>query len=193
MHADALSFCCDGSLFAVAHDNLISLWDPALSLKTTFVSPSPVQVIFSAFIEPRGSTSLKHSSTGEVFLVAGSKQSVSVYDLFTLKVVWSVTTDGEYSAFSVAQDDAHAMQNLCRSSSDTLGAQSLGSRAGWIAVCQSHLKSSLKVSTKDKNTTTPGKNKEILSKLVAGENSDDENIEAVSKITNGTWEYEVVL
>jgi WD40 repeat protein len=137
IHADGLSFSSDGSLLAVAHANLISLFEPtSLALKATFVASARQQVTFTAFIEPSGSAAMNTpGSAGAAYLVVGCKKLLSLYNLLTLEVVWSV--GGVFSTFGVASSDSLAFRKAGKRLSDAGADAGKSELGGWIAVCNS--------------------------------------------------------
>ena len=72
---------------------------------TSVVSSNPNNIIYLGFIEPCYSQELGGGS-GEAYLVLGSKRSLSVVDLLTMKTLWTVI--GRFNAITVAKDDAQA-------------------------------------------------------------------------------------
>lgn len=138
VRADACSFSSDGSVFAVAHANVVSLWEPnSLVMRASFVLPSSDQVKFTGFIEPNSS----FAGCGQAYLVVGSKRCLTVFDLLTMNRLWSF--NGHLSGFSIASSDKMTMQNIGRKEGDAeSGSNSDRSSFGWIAVCNSKPKES---------------------------------------------------
>ena len=122
----------------MAHANLISLFEPtSLVLKTTFVAAARQQVTFTAFIEPSGSAAHAPGSAGAAYLVVGSRKLLSLYNLLTLELVWSVS--GVFSAFNTASSDSLVFRKAGRRSSDSSAGSAAAAHelGGWIAVCNS--------------------------------------------------------
>eukprot|EP00596_Hydrurales_sp_CCMP1899_P000374 CAMPEP_0119046284 /NCGR_PEP_ID=MMETSP1177-20130426/45607_1 /TAXON_ID=2985 /ORGANISM="Ochromonas sp, Strain CCMP1899" /LENGTH=937 /DNA_ID=CAMNT_0007019219 /DNA_START=394 /DNA_END=3207 /DNA_ORIENTATION=- len=127
--AGAMSFSFDGSLLAVSYENVVTLWDPAhVMLRKSIVAPSRDNVIFTAFVEPRASP-VMGGGAGEAMLVVGTKQSLSVYDLISMQLMW--TTEGQFSSFAVASEEAAAI--LCESGSGSRDKVSDSKSFAWIA------------------------------------------------------------
>lgn len=140
--ASALAFSADGSVFAVAHANTVSLWDPVtLTLRASVVAPGASDTVrFLSFIEP--------SDTSGAYLVVGGKSCLAAYDVLTMTMTWRL--DGHLGAFSVAQSSAHAIVPAAESSSivksskknkkkqaSAASTASVSSLAkGWISVCR---------------------------------------------------------
>ena len=72
-------------------------------------------ITFTAFIEPKASA-LLGGGNGEAMLVVGSKRCLSVYDLISMKVMWSI--EGWFSSFAVAPDEAAAISCATSESRD---------------------------------------------------------------------------
>lgn len=82
------------------------------------MAPTPNNVVFVAFLEPRdGPAAL--SGSGEAFLVLGTRRGLAVFDLLTLQLCWA--REGRMSAFAVAPVGA--------------AVKGRGAEQGWIAVC----------------------------------------------------------
>lgn len=97
-----LSFSADGSLLALAHSRLVSLWDPdSLALVKQLVGPSSSDISFLAFIEPK-TVPGSPSSSGAAYLVFAASKSISVMDMLTAQVIW--TSFGRYSYFVASVD-----------------------------------------------------------------------------------------
>ena len=106
--AGAMSFSFDGSLLAASYENVVTLWDPSqVLLLRSVVNPARSDITFTAFIEPRASN-LMGGGSGEAMLVVGSKRSLSVFDLMTMKLMWSV--EGFFASFAVAADESAAIK-----------------------------------------------------------------------------------
>lgn len=91
----ALTFSNDASLLILAHDHLITCWDPVtMQLRASLTLPSPRKVTSLAVLEPRA---LKEygQGAGDVYLVAGTGGSVTVFSLLTLDEVWSFTASAD--------------------------------------------------------------------------------------------------
>ena len=113
---NALAFSIDGSLLSASYQNVVTLWDPAqVLLWKSIVIPSRNNVTFTAFIEPKASA-LLGGGNGEAMLVVGSKRCLSVYDLISMKVMWSI--EGWFSSFAVAPDEAAAISCATSDSRD---------------------------------------------------------------------------
>jgi NET1-associated nuclear protein 1 (U3 small nucleolar RNA-associated protein 17) len=174
VRADACSFSSDGSVFAVAHGNVVSLWEPnSLVMRASFVLPSSDQVKFTGFIEPNNS----FAGSGQAYLVVGSKHCLTVFDLLTMNRLWSF--NGRLSGFSIATSDAVTMQNVGRKEVD---AESSGCRDrsafGWIAVCNAKPRS---------NKDEPGQDGKASGDAVLMEeegDSDDEDMMTDSDDSN---------
>ena len=123
--AGALSYSFDGSLLAISYENVVTLWDPSqVQLWRSIVAPTRHNVTFTAFIEPRASVAMG-GGAGEAMLVVGASRSLSVYDLMTMKMMWSV--EGYFSCFAVAANESAAVR--CEGSSSSSKSSSLT----WIA------------------------------------------------------------
>jgi WD40 repeat protein len=106
--AGAMSFSFDGSLLAVAHENVVTLWDPTqVLLRKSIVGSSRNSIIFSAFVEPRASA-VMGGGAGEAMLILGTDSSLSVYDLMSMQLMWSV--EENFSCFAVASDESAAIR-----------------------------------------------------------------------------------
>lgn len=70
---------------------------------TSIVSSNASKIKYVGFIEPCYSQEYGGGS-GEAYLVLGSKRSLSVVDLLTMKTLWTV--EGRFTTFAVAKDDA---------------------------------------------------------------------------------------
>jgi len=114
--ATSVCFSRDGSLLAVTHRNLLSLWDPlTVQLKASIVVPvsnneitnnnssSSSNILYSAFIEPRADASLG-GGCGKAYIFLASQNCISVYDLLTLELVWSQSAK-KFTAFAVASSE----------------------------------------------------------------------------------------
>lgn len=120
--AGALSYSFDGSLLAASYENVVTLWDPSqVLLWRSIVAPTRHSITFTAFIEPRASAAMG-GGAGEAMLVVGTEHSLSVYDLMTMKMMWTV--GGHFSCFAVAADESAAVR--CEDSSKS-------SSLTWIA------------------------------------------------------------
>lgn len=102
--AGSLAFSSDGSLFAVSHHNLLTLWDPvAVTQKASIVGCSANNILFVRFVEP-GHSSHWGGGTGSAALVLGSRRNLSVYDLLSMKLLWE--RKGHFTCFNTADDDS---------------------------------------------------------------------------------------
>eukprot|EP01032_Pedospumella_encystans_P012327 gene12327-14270_t len=118
--ATSLAFSRDGTLLAVAHRNLLSLWDPAtVTMKASIVCPTSTSaasvttnaslstsnsILYTAFIEPKAASTLG-GGCGSAYVFVGTQTSISVYDLLTLQLVWTLSGE-KYTAFAVAADES---------------------------------------------------------------------------------------
>eukprot|EP01032_Pedospumella_encystans_P007994 gene7994-9529_t len=118
--ATSVAFSRDGTLLAVAHRNLLSLWDPAtVTMKASIVCPTSTSaasvntnaslstsnsILYTAFIEPKAASTLG-GGCGSAYVFVGTQTSISVYDLLTLQLVWTLSGE-KYTAFAVAADEA---------------------------------------------------------------------------------------
>ena len=129
---NALAFSIDGSLLSASYQNVVTLWDPAqVLLWKSIVIPSRNNVTFTAFIEPKASAQ-QGGGNGEAMLVVGSKRCLSVYDLISMEVMWSI--EGWFSSFAVAPDEAAAISCAAPGSSDPKCSNS--HTVAWIAAAQ---------------------------------------------------------
>ena len=137
--ANAVSFSRDGSLLAVAHANVVTLWDPVtLSLRASLSPGVSDDVTFTAFIEP--------CAGSRAFLVVGSSSCMAVYDLLTMSVTCKL--DGVLRGYSVASSETSAImsrstgQNTVKRGNTKADASSTGKMPtpleaqGWISVCR---------------------------------------------------------
>eukprot|EP00598_Pedospumella_elongata_P003987 CAMPEP_0184981850 /NCGR_PEP_ID=MMETSP1098-20130426/11438_1 /TAXON_ID=89044 /ORGANISM="Spumella elongata, Strain CCAP 955/1" /LENGTH=1398 /DNA_ID=CAMNT_0027505457 /DNA_START=27 /DNA_END=4223 /DNA_ORIENTATION=+ len=118
--ATSVAFSRDGTLLAVAHRNLLSLWDPAtVTMKASIVCPTSISaasvsanaslstsnsILYTAFIEPKAASTLG-GGCGSAYVFVGTQTSISVYDLLTLQLVWTLSGE-KYTAFAVAADES---------------------------------------------------------------------------------------
>mmetsp|Transcript_12466 Transcript_12466/g.27976 ORF Transcript_12466/g.27976 Transcript_12466/m.27976 type:complete len:1114 (-) Transcript_12466:631-3972(-) len=111
--ARAVSFSADGSLLALSHRNVVSLWDPStVQVKASFLVPAGgKKILFSAFIEPRAEAHMG-GGCGLALLFLGSASTLCLYDLLSSKLVWtrSAAEGVKFTAFAVAKNEDEVLQ-----------------------------------------------------------------------------------
>jgi len=91
----SLAFSTDGSLMALGHGNLLSLWDPSsLTVVSQLVSPTSNDIIWVSFLEL--------SATGAAYLFYATRRSLTLMNLLTMETVWRVL--GRFSHFAASSD-----------------------------------------------------------------------------------------
>ncbi len=127
----SLTWSKDTSLLAIAHDNIISFWNPQnLSLKHSITDESRIRIRYMSIIEPRSSPKLG-GGCGQAFLVVGSASVLRVYSLMSLSLLWSYPVRF-IQDIAVAKDEDHIFH-----STSTVAAAKGGhflEREGWIAI-----------------------------------------------------------
>ncbi len=97
----------DGSLLALAQNNVVSVWDPMTARMKASVSAATVDAIsFVAFVEPKA-TRTAGAGSGRAFLVLGSPTCLGVYDLLSSEMKWQ-QTEKAFLKFA-----ATSSENLC--------------------------------------------------------------------------------
>lgn len=104
----AVTFSLDASLLVVAHENLITCWDPqTVSLRASLTLTQPRKVTYLSVLEPRAAAEYGQG-VGDVYLVAGTNASVTVFSLLTQQELWTV--DGEaVEAIATASSEQFAL------------------------------------------------------------------------------------
>jgi hypothetical protein len=134
-YREAPSYCVrssfDGSILAVGHGNSVSLWDHStVTMKHAFTSNSTAAIFFVRFIEPLARPAFG-GGCGHCYLVLGSKESLQVYDLLTLELVWSI--EGTFDCFAVAKNETYCLRiNSAHNNGSAAGIVS----QGWIVACK---------------------------------------------------------
>lgn len=105
-------------MLAVAHGNLVSLWNPdALTLVQQFVGPTSADIIFIRFIEPCSTQAVREPSkislspsagNGQAYLVFGSNRGIVMINALTGKMLWS-----SFGRFSLENFVLCAWSYLC--------------------------------------------------------------------------------
>jgi hypothetical protein len=100
----ALALSGDGSLLALAQQNMISFFSPlSVAFKRSLMIPRADNISHVAFVEPRS-----HAGSGEAYLLVGSATKMALFDLLTMAMVWEKNSSERFVEFSVAerQDDS---------------------------------------------------------------------------------------
>jgi hypothetical protein len=131
----AVTFSLDSSLLIVAHDNLITCWDPqSVALRASLTLSIPRKITYLSVIEPRAASDYGQG-VGDVYLVAGTNVSVSVFSLLSLQELWSV--DGlDIESISTASNESFAWSSRV-DSQHQYRFQSTVADEGWIAIASS--------------------------------------------------------
>lgn len=108
----SVCFSRDGSVLAVAHQHLLSLWDPVeVRVRATVVGEGGANhVNFLRIVEP-DIADCDGGGSGQAFLVMGTKRSLSVVDLLTLSVRWTSSGSRRFSCFCVASSSSEARRS----------------------------------------------------------------------------------
>ena len=108
-------------MLAVAHGNLVSLWNPdSLALVQQFVGPTSADITFIRFIEPclkpvrnePNKVSLSPlAGSGQAYLVFGSNRGIVMINALTGKMLWT-----SFGRFSPDNSILCAWSYLCHNS-----------------------------------------------------------------------------
>lgn len=99
----ALALSGDGSLLALAQQNVISFFGPlTVAFKSSLAIPRADHISFVSFVEPRFQV-----GTGEAYLLVGSPTKMVLFDLLTMTALWEKGSSERFVEFAVAtrQDD----------------------------------------------------------------------------------------
>lgn len=115
----------DSTILCLAHGSLVSIWDPAtLSLRASVVASTPQHSVSSMHMIKQASPT-DHLKGGEsLFLVLTTKRNICVYDLLTLRHMWTLQR-GRVTSICVATDEQESLKV-------TVGSVT---KQAWIAVC----------------------------------------------------------
>lgn len=76
----------------------------AASVNTNASLSTSNSILYTAFIEPKAASTLG-GGCGSAYVFVGTQTSISVYDLLTLQLVWTLSGE-KYTAFAVAADES---------------------------------------------------------------------------------------
>lgn len=120
----AMAFSLDNSLLAVAHEQLVTFWDPNTITQRGLLSLSHARKITHlTLLEPRGLPQYGNGC-GNAFAVIGTGGTVSCYSLLSMEEIWEIQAD-TIQAIAVANSE-----NECLFYEDC----SMIKDEGWIAV-----------------------------------------------------------